>query len=46
MRNQYIQLPCQSVSKYNAGKANTEYIEITKGREKKMPERGQKLKAI
>lgn len=35
MRNQYIQLWCQSISKWNGGKANTEYIEITKRREKK-----------
>ena len=35
MRNQYIQLWCQSISKWNEGKANTEYIEITKRREKK-----------
>lgn len=46
MKNQYIQLLCQSVSKQNAGKANTEYIEITKEREKEIVERGQKLKAI
>lgn len=35
MRNQYIQLLCQSISKWNVGTANTEYIGITKGREKK-----------
>ena len=27
MRNQYIQLWCQSISKWNGGQANTEYIE-------------------
>lgn len=35
MRNQYIQLLCQSISKENVGKANTEYTEVTKKREKK-----------
>lgn len=45
MRNQYIQLLCQSISNENGGKANTEYTEVTKKR-KEMTERGQKLKAI
>lgn len=35
MRHQYIQLPCPSKSKETAGTASTEYIEITKGRDKK-----------